>query len=100
MVEDRCALVAADVLLRIRLDILIKSELSVPEIMLYSSEKMNCTAHPRWDHLDEQLLLSEDDYLQDDDDLLANMYARFVAIRDNNDENPAAVEKDEIILAE
>ena len=100
MVEDRCALVAADVLLRIRLDILIKSELSVPEIMLYSSEKMNRTAHPRWDHLDEQLLLSEEDDLQDDDDLLANMYARFVAIRDNDDENPAAVEKDEIILAE
>ena len=102
MVEDRCTLVAADVLLRIRLDILIQSESSsssIPETILYSSEKLNCTAHPRWDHLDEQLLLS-DDTVQDDD-LLANLYARFVAIRNDDNEQPAATEeKDEIVLAQ
>jgi hypothetical protein len=100
MVEDRCKLVAADVLLRLRLDILIKSSESVPEVMLYSSEKLNCTAHPRWDHLDEQLLLLDDDELQDE--VLANLYARFVAIRDDNRNNTATVvkEKGEIILAE
>ena len=102
MVEDRCTLVAADVLLRIRLDILIQSESSsssIPETILYSSEKLNCTAHPRWDHLDEQLLLS-DDTVQDDL-LTANLYARFVAIRNDDNEQPAAAteEKDEIVLA-
>eukprot|EP00984_Skeletonema_dohrnii_P009579 scaffold3660_cov129-Skeletonema_dohrnii-CCMP3373.AAC.13 len=103
MVEDRCTLVAADVLLRIRLDILIQSESSssIPETILYSSEKLNCTAHPRWDHLDEQLLLS-DDTVQDDDLLTANLYARFVAIRNDDNEQPAAAtdENDEIVLAQ
>ena len=99
-VEDRCTLVAADVLLRLRLDIIVikGGDSAVPEEMLYSSEKLNCTAHPRWDHLDEQLLLSDDDVQYED---LANfLYARFVAIRNDNENTTATVEKDEIILAE
>lgn len=95
MVEDRCKLVAVDVLLRLRLDILVQSE-SVPEVVLYSSEKLYSTAHPRWDHIDEQLLLSDDDV---QDEVLANLYARFVAIRDDS-RNTATVEREEIILAE
>jgi len=113
MVEDRCTLVTTDVLLRIRLEILIKSSRSssdesatVPEILLYSCEKLNYTAHPRWDHLDEQMLLLDEDgqtYYRDDDDdhLLANLYARFIAIRHHVKETPAAtMENDDILLAE
>ena len=97
-VEDRCKLAAQDVLLRTRLDILIKESKSSPEILLYSSEKLNCTAHPRWDHLDEQLPLSDDDHLQDED--LANIYARFVAIREDCNSTTAVEQSEEILLAE
>ena len=113
-VEERCTLVASDVLLRIRLDILLiennrnnVSKEEEEEILLYSSEKMNCTAHPRWDHLDEQLLLSEDvvdDAAENDEGLYKNLYARFVAIQeeDNNItvENNSSNTNTEILLTE
>lgn len=115
MVEDRCTLVATDVLLRIRLEILIKgssssssssnndeSTTTVPEILLYSSEKLNYTAHPRWDHLNEQMLLLDEsgESYSDDDDLIANLHARFVAIRHRDSDTPTTVENDDILLAE
>jgi hypothetical protein len=105
VVEDRCKLVAADVLLRLRLDILMinnndyNESPADSEILLYSSEKLNCTAHPRWDHLDEQLLLRFDDLKDvDDDDLLSHLHARFSTVRDCHDHH---VNDDEtIVLAE
>ena len=78
-VEERCALVSKEVLLRLRLDIIItkKHNIVLPsnadadaandvledenkieeeeEILIYSSAQSSSTLHPRWDHVDEHL---------------------------------------------
>ena len=79
-VEERCALVSKEVLLRLRLDIIItkKHNIVLPssnadadaandvledenkieeeeEILIFSSAQSSSTLHPRWDHVDEHL---------------------------------------------
>ena len=79
-VEERCALVSKEVLLRLRLDIIItkKHNIVLPssnadadaandvledenkieeeeEILIYSSAQSSSTLHPLWDHVDEHL---------------------------------------------
>lgn len=120
-VEDRCALVSREVLLRLRLDIVTKpiskcsyeqhsnnteeidddtSNIS-KETLVYSSEQPSSTAHPRWDHVDEYLST----LFNDDKDHNKNcnvLYARFVILSDttNDDNNPSSVDTKECTLTE
>ena len=115
-VEDRCALVSREVLLRLRLDIVTKPILSVAssnndteeidndtnrrssgrEILVYSSEQPSSTAHPKWDHVDEYLST-----LFNDEDTAVHtkncnvLYARFVILSHttNNDYLPITNDK-------
>ena len=67
-IKDRCAFVSSEVLLHLRLDIVFKNkdiienenedaDKSIKEERIFSCEKSYCTAHPRWDHLNEQISL-------------------------------------------
>jgi len=120
-VEDRCALVSREVLLRLRLDIVTKpiiistssnndteeidndtSNIS-KETLVYSSEQPSSTAHPKWDHVDEYLSTL---FINDKDPIHNKncniLYARFVILSDttNDDNNPSSVDIKECLLAE
>lgn len=119
-VEDRCALVSREVLLRLRLDIVTKPILSTSsgndveeidndtsssskETLVYSSEQTSSTVHPKWDHVDEYLstLFNEEDKAVPSKNCNV-LYARFVILSDttNDDNNPSSVDIKECILAE
>jgi len=120
-VEDRCALVSREVLLRLRLDIVTKpilsssskdteeiendtnrSNSSSKETLVYSSEQPSTTAHPKWDHVDEYLstLFNDEDTAMHSKNCNV-LYARFVILSDTtDDDNPSSVNIKECILAE
>lgn len=114
-VEERCALVSREVLLRLRLDVVRKPSPSSPsrsgdgaeeaddekaeggvsttaqrETLVYSSEQARSTAHPRWDHLNERLPSSRSALGS-----LSDVYARFVIADGAEDSSalPAAAEE-------
>ena len=98
LVEDRCALVSKEVLLRLRLDILVAKHPSPPaacddsdgekEILLYSREQSHRTAHPRWDHIDEQIPNNSTWNSNKE-----NAFARFVIL--DRDDDPSSSSTDD-----
>jgi hypothetical protein len=91
-IERRCAWVSRNILHRLRLDIILKNQ---PEddtgtgsgtsentttVIVCSMEQSHGTPHPRWDHVNERLLLSSTGPVP-----ITECYARFVILNHGDD---------------
>ena len=115
-IEGRCARASRDILLRLRLDVILKNQPPTPttkkdgnddeittSVVILSMTQSHSTSHPRWDHINERLLLTT---------LLSSSaassttdcYARFVILNDGaNDDTKTESHGQgggEVVLAE